>query len=199
MDSGRGGEEVDVTADHLLMRQVREGDLGQLGTLFDRYSRVLFNFFFRMTGNSHVSEDLVQDVFFRILKYRHTYRDQSKFSTWMYQIARNACLDDRRKKRFEVEWTDEACDQPSGGAPPGEDLERSEEVRLLRGALSRLAPDKREVLVLSRYQNLKYEQIAEVLDCDAGAVKVRVYRALRELRYEYLKLRGERASCDARR
>ena len=190
---------MDPAADHQLMQEVREGDIGQLGTLFERYSGVLFNFFVRMTGNSHVSEDLVQDVFFRILKYRHTYRDQSRFSTWMYQIARNACMDDRRKKRHEVELIDEECCEASSTPLPGEDLERSQEFRLLRSALAQLTADKREVLVLSRFQNLKYEQIAEILACDVGAIKVRVYRAMRDLRNAYLGLKGEKASCDARR
>jgi RNA polymerase sigma factor (sigma-70 family) len=192
-------EDVDAAADHQLMQKVRDGDIGQLGTLFERYSGVLFNFFVRMTGNVHVSEDLVQDVFFRILKYRHTYRDQSRFSTWMYQIARNACMDDRRKKKHEVELLDDECGKASSSPLPGDDLERRQEFRLVRTALAQLAPDKREVLVLSRYQNLKYDQIAEILACDVGAIKVRIYRAMRDLRYAYLRLKGEKASCDARR
>ena len=192
-------ESVDAAADHVLMQQVREGDVGQLGVLFERYSGTLFNFFLRLTGNAHVSEDLVQDVFFRILKYRHTYREQSRFTTWMYQIARNVCMDDRRKKRGEVELNEDEVRNPSSDPLPGQELAQEQEFRLLRSALAQLAPEKREALVLSRYHNLKYEQIAEVVGCDVGAVKVRIYRAIRDLRDSYLRLKREKASCGAKK
>ena len=141
----------------------------------------------------YASEDLVQDVFFRMLKYRHTYREGSQFTTWMYQIARNAHSDYFRKRKLEVEL-DEEWNETRVGAEWGDGLEARQEAALLRRALARLPEDKREVLVLSRFQNLKYEQIAELLDCEVGAVKVRVYRALRALRQNYCELSGRKAS-----
>ncbi len=182
-------------ADHTLMLRVREGDVAQLGLLFERHHGMLFNFFLRMTGRKQVSEDLVQEVFVRMLKYRHTYRDNGNFTTWMYKIARHVRFDDLRRRRQESAFEEEEVTRHISRLPaPGDQLEKDQELRLLRGALARMAPDKREVLVLSRFQLMKYEEIAEVLGCGVGAVKVRVYRAIRELRATFLDLVGEKAS-----
>src|SRR5437763_8148003 len=89
--------------DEELMFQVRNGVAEMLGVLFDRYQSPLFNFYCKLTGDRTASEDLVQDVFYRILKYRHTYQPGTSFRTWMYQIARNARLDLIRRQRPEVE------------------------------------------------------------------------------------------------
>jgi RNA polymerase sigma factor (sigma-70 family) len=181
--------------DNQLMQKVRDGDAAKLGVLFERYHKLLFNFFLRLTGNREVSEDLVQEVFLRMLKYRHTYRADSQFKAWMYQIARNAHIDSIRKVKQEVLF-DEGEDKP-GGEPisqkpiPDEALEQKQEVTLLRQALAKLPREKREVLVLSRFQNLKYEEIAEILACDVGTVKVRVFRAVRELAELFLKMSRE--------
>jgi len=176
------------------MLRVRDGEVGSLGSLFERYHGVLFNFFLRLTGNRQLSEDLVQEVFFRMLKYRRSYRDQSQFTSWMYQIARHVRFDHLGKRQKEVQLDDEHEDPPSTEPAPGAEMERFEEVLLLRQALARLAPDKREVLILSRFQKLKYDAIAEILGCEVGAVKVRVFRAVRELRDTFFELQGKRAS-----
>ena len=84
--------------DELLMRAVRAGDCGQLSGLFERYHAPLFDFLCRTTGDRAAAEDLVQDVFVRILKYRHTYRDDSCFETWLFRIARNARADFFRRR-----------------------------------------------------------------------------------------------------
>src|SRR5690242_5577537 len=89
-------------SDENLMLDVRNGDVAKLGILFDRHHRTLLNFFFRMTGRKTVAEDLAQEVFFRILRYRNTFRDQSCFLAWMFHIARNARVDYLRKHRAEA-------------------------------------------------------------------------------------------------
>lgn len=185
--------------DELLMLAVRDGNVEKLGPLFDRHHRSLFDFFVRMMGNRTAAEDLVQDVFFRILKYRKTYRDDSRFTTWMFHIARNARFDYFKKHRAEVLFPEEGIDVPSRSPFPSHELEQKQETALLERALFKLPPEKREVLVLSRYQEMKYEQIADLLDCEVGAVKVRVHRALKELREIFLKLSGERASCNVKK
>ena len=173
------------------MRRVREGDLGSLAALFERHHRPLFNYFVHLNGNRDRSEDLVQDVFFRMLKYRQSYQPDRSFTAWMYQIARNAQSDAARKHKLEVELGDADY---STVHPIDERLTHQQQVALLRRAMARLSVEKRELLILSRFQNLKYEDIASILGCDVGTVKVRVYRAVRALGQIFLELSGEKAS-----
>ena len=146
--------------DEALMIAVREGDLDQLENLYQRYRDPLYDFFSRLTGNRVASEDLVHDVFVRILKYRNTYQEANRFVTWMYQIARNARTDYLRKH----------------SAVP------IEEFRTAESEHDTTAPDR---------------QHEELYGISLGAVRTRVYRAIKELRELYLHLRGNRSSCNA--
>jgi RNA polymerase sigma factor (sigma-70 family) len=180
-------------ADEDLMLQVRHGEAEMLGVLFDRYQTPLFNFYVKMTQDRAVSEDLVQDVFLRILRYRQTYRPGTPFRTWMYQIARNARLDQARRAKPETPFASEPA------APISSDpAQQKQEALLLQRALMHLPEDKREILILSRFQELKYEEIAGLMGCQVGAVKVRVHRALQQLREIFHQLeRGVAAKqCD---
>jgi RNA polymerase sigma factor (sigma-70 family) len=177
--------------DSSLMQAVREGDLGALAILFERHHRPLFNYFVHMNGNRDLSEDLVQDVFMRMLKYRQSYQPERAFAAWMYQIARNAQADSIGKRKLEVAMPEREFASVN---VMEENLKRRQEISLLKKAMSRLPEDKRELLVLSRFQNLKYDEIGSILGCDAGAVKVRVYRAVKALGQIYFELSGERAS-----
>jgi len=160
------------------MLQVRNGESEMLGVLFDRYQVPLFNFYTRLMGDRGASEDLVQEVFLRILKYRQSYRPGTQFRSWLYQIARNARADFYRKHRPEPVEAAKADVAPA--AQHG--AEQSQHEELLHRALMQLPEEKREILLLSRFQELKYEEIARLLGCEVGAVKVRVHRALAELR-----------------
>src|SRR5689334_1944479 len=135
------------------MRSVRGGDVGKLATLYSRHQRPLFNFFLRLTNSRPVSEDLVQDVFTRILKYRTSYGDQEHFTPWMYRIARNAHIEHARRHRLEVVAADPELQREPVAPEPGPEqrAEYGQSVALLRRALSLLPEDKREVLVLSRF------------------------------------------------
>ncbi len=170
------------TSDTELMLAVREGDLVQLGALFDRHHVGLFNFYLRLTGNRQLSEDLVQEAFIRILKYRKSFRQPGEFRPWLYKLARNAVAAHFRKHgRDQLPAGDP--EEPVCGSPLAlAELERAENARLLRAALLRLPYERREVLLLSRFGELRYDQIAELLGCSVGAVKLRVHRAVRQLR-----------------
>ena len=173
-------------SDEELMAQVRSGIGEMLGVLFERYHVPLFNFYLKLSGDRSLSEDLVQEVFFRILKYRHSYHMDTPFRAWMYQIARNARLDHFRKRRPEAAWEPEM----SPAVVPVDTAQQTQEAVLLHNALMRISEDKREVLVLSRFQDLKYEEIAQLLGCEVGTVKTRVHRALQELRQVFHQLEG---------
>lgn len=180
------------------MDEVRGGEVAKLAVLFERHHKPLFRFFVSMNRDRELSEDLVQDVFFRMLRYRHSYDSKQSFTAWMYQIARNAQIDQAQKRKGEVVPIEEYSEhraEPASPAPGAEEtLRRRQDLGLLRRALDRLPADKREVLVLSRFQNLKYDEIARILGCEVGAVKVRVYRAIRALSDVFTELAGERAS-----
>jgi len=187
---------VEASNDHELMIAVRAGEIRQLGELFERYNRRLYGFFVRLTNQPSVSEDLVQIVFYRILKYRHTYRDEGKFSAWIYHLARKVAADHFRKHAATPTPTDPAdlAEQADPRLQPSEQATATEDVVLLRTALARLPLEQREVLVLSRLQHLEHKEIARLLDCTVGAVKVRAHRALKDLREVYFKIRKEKAA-----
>ena len=185
---------VETPTDHDLMIAVRAGEIRQLGELFERYNRRLYGFFVRLTNQTSISEDLVQIVFYRILKYRHTYRDEGKFSAWIYHLARKVAADHFRKHASTPSPTDPS-DLVAHADPepqPSEQAAISEDVTLLRTAIAHLPLIHREVLVLSRFQHLEHKEVARLLDCSIGAVKVRAHRALKELRDIYFKIRQEK-------
>jgi RNA polymerase sigma-70 factor (ECF subfamily) len=179
--------------DEQVMQEVRAGNVGKLAVLFDRHHRPLFRYFMHLAPDRAAAEDLVQEVFFRILKYRHTYGPGTSFRAWMYQIGRNAWIDHSGKIKGEVAMPEYAADFSSAEALPDRQAQNRQEAALLHRALAALPREKREVLVMSRFLDLKYEEIASVLKCEVGTVKVRVYRALRELGDRFFALGGERA------
>jgi RNA polymerase sigma-70 factor (ECF subfamily) len=179
--------------DEQIMTAVRQGDVGKLELLFDRHHRGLYHYFLHNTSNGAVSEDLVQEVFFRILKYRHTYQEGTAVRPWLFQIGRNSLIDYLGKNKGEVPLAAEADSFRSAEVLPDRQAQDKQEAALLKKALSGMPQEKREVLIMSRYLELKYEEIAEVLGIEVGTVKVRVYRALRELGDRFFALRGERA------
>src|SRR5687767_10543939 len=171
-----------AVTDESLMRAVRDGDVSQLGPLFERYHTRLFAFLYRMTGRRAAAEDLVQDVFVRVLKYRTTFRDEGRFDTWIFRIARNARVDHFRHSVPEDPLEGAVLDRPSPEPGPGVRLERERDHERLECALARLRDDRRELIVLARYEAMPHDQIAEILGVDVGAVKVRLHRAIAELR-----------------
>ncbi len=182
-------------SDDELMAQVRDGDPEPLAVLFERYQVPLYNFFLRLTRQASTSEDLVQEVFLRVLKYKHTFRGQGQFRGWLYQIARSARADHYRKQGRETELTEESQEMlPSAQAAVSETLEEEQQAALLRAALDRLPASKREVLVMSRFQDLRYHEIARALGVAEGTVKVRVHRAMKDLREQFLQLTRERVA-----
>ncbi|MEK6481372.1 RNA polymerase sigma factor [Catalinimonas sp. 4WD22] len=177
---------MDSSTDNAIMLKVKSGDLEKMGLLFERHHRPLFGFYYRMCQDAELSEDLVQNLFLRMIKYRHTFTGEGKFTSWMYHLARNLLADHYRKKKKmttdnfkEVEkmWEDEAAQEA-----------QEEREKLLEKAMQYLSDDKREVLVLSRYQGLRYQEIADMMNTSEANIKVKVYRAIRELKEIFQKL-----------
>lgn len=175
--------------DNALMIKVKDGDIEKLGLLFERYKKPLFGFFYGMNRDVALSEDLVQNVFFRILKYRYLFRGKGDFKTWMFHIARNVNHDHFRKTKWkEKDNIDAWQERLSSDANRQTEFQHDEELELLSMALQRLPDDKREILLLSKFHEKKYREIGEILGCTEGTVKVKVFRALQELKEVYRKL-----------
>ncbi len=181
---------AELTQDHKIMLSVRDGDVQRLGQLFDKYSKRLYNYFQFQIKDRLKSEDLVQEVFYNILRYRHTYKNGANFKVWMYTIARNEKINYFRDNRFLTTDIDpEQSDE--GNRNPEDDLEHKTDIDQLNIALARISSDNRELIILSRFNGLPYNEIAEITGCTVGAVKVRMYRAIRELKDQYLRIAGE--------
>lgn len=177
-------------SDHDLMMAVKNGDLDKMGLIFNRHHKKLYNILLWQTHDPGLSEDLVQEVFYRMLKSRHTYKGMGKFSAWMNVIARSVKIDHYRKAK-PLSTLESLRNQKEENPLPDELLETKDEAEILHQAISRLDKKKREVLIMSRFQNMKYEKIAKILGCSVGTVKARVFWALRDLLVIYQKMTGE--------
>ncbi len=174
-------------SDEKIMLKVKEGNLSELTELFDRYHVKLYNFFLKLTFDKAASDDLTQNLFYRVIKYRQTFKfEEGAFRPWVYQMARNVHFDfckEHKKQTGNLKMVDDYKEDIAGG-----DGEYSEEhLERLDRALLQLMPEQREMIVLSRYQGLKYSEISRIKDISVPAIKVQVHRAMKQLRSIYFK------------
>ncbi len=183
--------EQNTLSDNHLMLQVKEGRTTCLGLLFERYHKPLYAFFFRLTRDGDLSEDLTQTVFYRILKYKHTFLGKGAFSAWMFHLARNILADHWRKNKREGQRNDLKTIEKTAESSYGPVSDREEEVGLLQKALLQLSDEKRELLELSKFQGLKYKEIADMTNSTENNVRVKIFRAIQELKTIYAQLDEE--------
>jgi RNA polymerase sigma factor (sigma-70 family) len=176
---------TDLT-DEIIMEHVKEGNLAEMSVLFERYHLWIYNFFFRLTYDMDVSQDLTQNLFYRMIKYRNSYNGDYSLKSWMFQIARNLHLDycNSEKKTAEVMRRTE---NNHTEIPDEDAIYEEEDYQRLDRALSNLPQAQREMLILSRYQGMKYEEISVVMNQSVPAIKVAIHRAIRQLRSIYFK------------
>jgi RNA polymerase sigma factor (sigma-70 family) len=165
-----------------VMRRVASGEIGLVEVLFERHHAALFRFFRRLFGRAAAAEDLVQETFLRILKYRRSFRPGGSFKAWLFAVARSAAKEQfRREARGQAPET--AIRERIDPTPlPLDRMETAEKLERLEEAIARLSADDREALLLARYEGLSHGELATVLDCSVGAARVRVHRALSRLR-----------------
>jgi RNA polymerase sigma-70 factor (ECF subfamily) len=183
--------------DAALMLRVKRGDRAAFGELVEKYRQPLFNFICRTLRDEAESEDVAQNVFIQVYKSRDRYERTAKFSTWLFTIARNLCLNElRRRSRHPAESLEEAHaeheDQPrrqfedrSQTAAPNQLLE-GELAQKIEAALASLPENQRTAILLCRQEELSYEEIATVLGCTLSATKSLIHRG-RETLKEKLK------------
>ena len=162
---------------------VKHGQLRLLGELFERYHLRLYNFFLRFCADRHWSEDMVQTTFYKVLNYAHTYEDRGEFPAWIFNIARNVALDHLRNEKRNLTGAGGDLDEFASPAGDPEYLHSmSQQERVLQTALLRLPAEKRQLLLLCKVNQFSISELAAMYDCNPGAIKVRVHRALEMLR-----------------
>ena len=188
---------ANLDPDAALMLRVKRGDRTAFAALVEKYQQPVLNFVYRTLRDATEAEDLTQNVFLQVYKSAHRYTRSAKFSTWLFTIARNLCLNEiRRRSRHPAESLDathpESEDQPLHQfedkkvfSPPDNLLQR-ELADKIEQALAELPETQRTALLLCRQDELSYEEIANVLDCSLSATKSLIHRG-RETLKEKLK------------
>jgi RNA polymerase sigma-70 factor (ECF subfamily) len=194
-------------ADSALMLRVKQGDSHAFAQLVDKYKQPVMNMVYRMLRDATEAEDLAQNVFVQVYKSADRYRAEAKFSTWLFTIVRNLCLNEiRRRSRHPTSSMDEMHpeheDQPSqqfedkAAFSPPESLLQGELAQKIEQALAELPENQRTAILLCRQEELSYEEIAEVLGCSLSATKSLIHRGRETLKQRlkpYLRTGGWKA------
>jgi RNA polymerase sigma-70 factor (ECF subfamily) len=190
-----GGE---IDRDAQLMSQVRQGDLGCFSLLVERHRSPVIHFVYRMVQNQGVAEELAQEVFVRLYRARESYEPSAKFTTWMFRIAAHLSLNWIRDHKGErgAESLDHQIVE--GAARQVADREANVEERMLREvkleevrrAIEQLPEKQRAAVLMHKYEEMDYSQIAKVLECSESALKSLLFRAYETLRLRLAHLAG---------
>ncbi len=159
------------------------GDQTAFEALVLLFDKKIYNYCLRMTNNADDAEDLTQEVFIKVYKSLGSFRKDSKFSTWIYRIAYNTCVDNHRKKKFKLlslyrgESKENEIDIPAPGPAPEEKIISNERYNLIKECIAQLRPKYKSVIILRDIQNYSYQEIADILDIPMGTVKSNISRA----------------------
>jgi len=187
--------------DARIVKQVLRGRREMFGLLLERYQKPIFNFVYRFYGNYDLAQELTQETFLRAYQFLKSYDPKRKFSTWLYAVAKNLCIDELKKQRSarEVPLDDAIATVERKGADGGPErdqqgqaIRREEDFRLL-AALQELPSPARTVLLLHYFQGLSYQEIGEALELPVSTVKIRIFRAKKALLGKWKELGGEPA------
>jgi RNA polymerase sigma-70 factor (ECF subfamily) len=180
-----------------LMQRVRkDGDAAAFRDLFTRHGDALVNFVFRFVGNRDRAEELAQDAFLQIYRARERYEARARFTTYLYRVATNLCLNELRRFEYQgktepLEGHPTAAGEEGTRELPDPDLPTAEEHvagveagKRIQVVLERLPPNQRSALLLSRVEGFSYQEVAEILETTESAVKSLIFRATQTLREE---------------
>ena len=175
-----------------LVTAAQQGDQAAFGALVEKYQAMAYSQALRMVGNPDDAADATQDAFLNAWRALPGFQGQSSFSTWLYRLTSNACIDllrrSKRRPTLSITVADEDAEGPQETDIPDErwsperELERKETRQTVRSGLSALSPEHREVLALREFEGLSYQEIAQLLELEEGTVKSRIARARLALR-----------------
>ena len=173
-----------------LMLRVKEGDEASFALLLDKHRSSVIHFLYRMVQNRAISEELAQEVFLRVYRSRETYEATAKFTTWLFRIATHVALNwlrDRRQERSQESLDDDGDDKHARHVPDRSPLVEQRmvaEVKAdeIRRAVAALPDKQRAAVLMHKYEEMEYAQIARVLSCSESAVKSLLFRAYETLR-----------------
>lgn len=178
--------------DKILLEKAKSGDINAFEKLVEAYQRKVYNIAFRMIGSPDDAYDLAQEVLIRIYKSIGGFKEQSSFSTWVYRITTNVCLDEIRKRKLkrtvsldqDIKLDDsEVKREIESDDPPPDELAAKKEIkRTVTEAIGLLNEEHRTVIVLRDIQGFSYEEIAKIINCPEGTVKSRINRARQALK-----------------
>jgi len=188
-------ESTEGLSDAQIMLRVKEGDDAAFEYLVQKYRRPMLSFMYRMAHNSAVAEDLAQEVFLRVYRSREKYEASAKFTTWLYRIASNLAVNharDTRHQRPENTVSLDEPDQESGltmdlpdnSLSAEEAIVRRERLAAIRQRVEGLPERQKMALIMHKYQQMDYRQIAEVLKLSESAIKSLLFRAYETLRVQ---------------
>jgi RNA polymerase sigma-70 factor (ECF subfamily) len=173
-----------IVQDLNLVRDFQDGSDLAFVNLYNRYKQPVYVYCLKVLADADAAKDIVQGVFLKVYERRSQLSSPDRFKSWLLTIARNDCLTFMRKEN-RTPRLDEGGED-AAAVPFHSDLEKDEEVALVAGAIARLQPELKEIVILREYENLSYREIAEVLGIGEGTVKSRLFTARRQL-YEKLK------------
>ncbi|MCK4892523.1 MAG: sigma-70 family RNA polymerase sigma factor [Calditrichia bacterium] len=176
---------IQKESDEVLMKNIRQGNKAAFEVLYDRYSKRLLYYFYRMlNGDQDKSQDFLQDLFLKIIEKPELFDESKKFSTWIYTVASNQCKNEYRrlKVRRQFNQGEEIVETiPETAQGPEERLDSRMFLSALEKELSKLEPEQRLVFILRFQENLPVKEIAEVTGLKAGTVKSKLFYITRKL------------------
>ena len=181
-----------MTDEQVLITRAQRGDTDAFRELVERSKINVYRLAYDMTGSRHDAEDLSQEVFVKAYRALPKFRSESKWSTWLYRITTNVCIDHNRSRSKTMEYrdaltSDDATSEPNhprSSSNPDRSTEASMIQRNIEQALGQLAPQERSVFVLRHYHDLPLKEIAATMEISEGTVKSYLFRALQRLRRE---------------
>jgi RNA polymerase sigma-70 factor (ECF subfamily) len=165
-----------------LILKFKQGDKFAFRQLVEKYQDSVINTCYRFLRNKEEAEEVAQDVFLKVYLSFNTYQPKTKFSTWLFKIVVNSCLNKLRdKKKFSLSQLDEDL-HASSENQPDKSLEQEELRMLVRNAVDSLPENQRTVILLNQYEGFSYQDTAKILDCSVSAVESRLFRAKESLK-----------------